>query len=67
MFDTFPSPDDTVLMAAAIVGLVRQVEPAVWLYLAAALVAAFWHRHMWLIYLGLALAGFLSGWRSGCP
>jgi hypothetical protein len=61
MFDAYPSPEDAMLVAALIGDLIRQLDPVVPLYALAALVAAFWHRFMWVIYLGLALAALL-GW-----
>jgi hypothetical protein len=63
MFDPLsfpvPSPDFPTLVPPADLGplldLACKVTPAAWLYLVAAIVARFWHRHMWVIYLGLAL------------
>ncbi len=54
------SPDDVVLMAAIIIDFVRHIGHAPFLYLAAALVARFCHRHMWVIYLGFAVAAILD-------
>jgi len=61
MFDAYPSPEAAILMAALIGDLVRHLDPAVPLYVLAALFAAFWHRYTWVIYLGLALVALL-GW-----
>ena len=61
MFDVYPTPQDAVLMATAIIHLARQIEPAFWLYLAAAAIARFRHRHMWIAYVGFAVAALLVG------
>jgi hypothetical protein len=38
------------------VELLRHVSHTAWLYLAAAVVARFWHKYLWVIYLALAIA-----------
>lgn len=43
-----------------VIALVRHIDHEALLYLAAAVTARFWHRHMWLIYLALALAMVLT-------
>ncbi len=57
---TFPPPEFNLLLAAIwqILGLIPG-EPV--LYLAAALVARLAHRHIWLVYLALAI---VTGLRS---
>ena len=60
MFDMYPSPDDAAAIAAFIIGALRHIGREPLLYLAAALVARFWHRHMWAIYLGFALVATLG-------
>jgi hypothetical protein len=61
MFDIFSRPEDAFVMAAAMGDLAWRVDPVVWWYLLASLIAAFAHRRMWLIYLGLAVFILLSG------
>ncbi len=56
-----PSPDFPILVPPADIGplldLACKVPPAAWLYLLGAISARFCsHRHLWLLYLGLALA-----------
>ncbi len=60
MFDIYPSPDDAALMASLVIDFMRHIGREPLLYLAAALVARFRHRHMWAIYLGFALAAILG-------
>jgi hypothetical protein len=60
MLDMYPSPDDAALIAAFILGALRHIGLAPLPYLAAACVARFWHRHMWAIYLGFAVAAILG-------
>jgi hypothetical protein len=62
MLDIPLSSDDVQQIAALIAALLGHIDPAALPYLAAALVAAFWHRHLWAVYLGLALLALL-GWR----
>lgn len=67
MFDPLsfpvPSPDFPILEPPPDIGpllaLASKLEPAVWVYLGAAIIARFWHRHMWLIYVGLVVATIL--------
>ena len=58
-----PSPDFPILVPPSDIGplldLAHKVAPPVWLYLVAAIIARFWHRHLWILYLGLALATIL--------
>jgi hypothetical protein len=43
-----------------IIALARHIDHAVLLYLAAAIIARFWHKRIWLIYFGFALAAVLT-------
>ena len=51
--DTYPDP-------ALVIALVRHVGPAVWLYLAAAVVCRFWHTRMWWVYVAFAILAILA-------
>ena len=42
------------------IDFVRHVEPAVWLYLAAAVLARFWHTRMWWVYVAFAVLAILA-------
>ncbi len=60
MLDMYPSPDDAALLAALIIGAWRHIGHEPLLYVVAALVVRFWHQHMWVIYLGFAVAAILG-------
>ena len=53
-----PRPD-----LGPIIELARHIDPATLLYLTAAVVVRFWHKHIWLIYLALAVAPMLVSGR----
>jgi hypothetical protein len=48
-------PEALTLAAGGIADFMRGVDPIMWWYLLAALLAIRAHRHMWLIYFGLAV------------
>ena len=48
------------LVPGSVVDFVRYVEPAVWLYLAAAVIAGFWHTRMWLVYVAFAVLALVA-------
>jgi len=56
MFNSFLTtpPDFGIIIA-----LGRHVDHVPLLYFAAALVERFWRRHMWMVYVGLAVAAIM--------
>lgn len=45
---------------SATIELLRQVNHTTWLYLAAAIVARFWHKHIWAVYLAHAIISVIA-------
>jgi len=48
------------LVPGSVTDFVRHVEPAVWLYLAAAVIAGFWHARIWLVYVAFAVLALVA-------